>query len=331
MNNEQIALLLKKTAEMLELHGENPFKVKSYAAVAFSIDKMNVDLASLSEQELLQLEGLGKSMAKNVQEIIKSGTFSDYETLRAKTPDGVFEMLNIKGIGPKKVATLWHELGIENKEALKIACQENKVAQLKGFGEKTQETILKNLNFEGENQSKLRIDEAESMAIVLLEKLKTIFPKIEIVGATVRYMEIVEEIEFLAVGLADEKLINDLNQIIALENIADSSNPFKLTFNLEKLKVVIHLCKEPEFQSRKILLTSSEKHLLYNRDGFGSFFNHLINPKIHFKSETEVYESFGSSPIPPEIRETGKEWEYPWKEKVPTEKDIKGVGNLEPG
>lgn len=117
-----------------ELHGGNPFKIKSYNAASFKIDKMAVPLAGKSEEELEQLDGIGKSLASKIYEINATGSFEELNDLLQQTPEGVLQILHIKGLGPKKVQVIWKELGIESIGELLYACHENRLAQAKGFG-----------------------------------------------------------------------------------------------------------------------------------------------------------------------------------------------------
>ena len=137
MTTEEIAHALKLTAQLMELHEENPFKIKSIANAAYKLDKTDIDLQGKSLEELEKIEGIGKGLAAKINELQLTGNLKELSDMVAKTPVGVIEMLRIKGIGPKKVGQLWRELEIESIGELLYACNENRLVSLKGFGLKT--------------------------------------------------------------------------------------------------------------------------------------------------------------------------------------------------
>src|SRR5689334_17775676 len=114
MTNSDIADQLKLYADLSELHGGNPFKIKSYASAAFRIDKLPVQLEGKTVEELEKVDGVGKSLASKIYEINATGSFQELNDVLHDTPEGVQQMLHVKGIGPKKIAFIWKELGIEN-------------------------------------------------------------------------------------------------------------------------------------------------------------------------------------------------------------------------
>src|ERR1700761_8887804 len=122
MENKPVARTLRLLTQLMELHDENPFKIKSLANAAFKVDKLPYPIAGKSLSEIEKIEGIGKSTATKIVELIETGKITDLADLLAKTPEGVVEMLGIKGIGPKKIAVIWHDLGIENIGELFYAC-----------------------------------------------------------------------------------------------------------------------------------------------------------------------------------------------------------------
>ena len=164
MTNSKIADNLKLTANLLELLEDNPFKIKSLLNASFKIDKLEVDLDALSQQEIEKVEGIGKSTASKINELNQTGTTTELQELFLKVPIGVIQMMDVKGIGPKKVALLWKNLAIESPGELLYACNENRLVELKGFGEKTQSAIKKSIEFTLSNQGKYLFAEIEEEA-----------------------------------------------------------------------------------------------------------------------------------------------------------------------
>ena len=147
MENKTIARTLRLLSQLMELHEENPFKIKSLASAAFTIDKLPFSIAKKSVVEMEGIKGLGKSTAVKVDELLQTGTIAEMEDFFEKTPAGIIEIMGIKGLGPKKVLTIWKEMGIENIGELYYACNENRLIEAKGFGLKTQEEIRKAIEF----------------------------------------------------------------------------------------------------------------------------------------------------------------------------------------
>ena len=145
MENKTIARTLRFLCQLMELHNENPFKVKSVANAAFKVDKLPFPIASKTQIEMEQLDGLGKSIASKIWELIHSNTITDLSDLLLQTPPGIVEIMKIKGLGPKKILVLWKDLGIESVGELYYACNENRLIEAKGFGLKTQEEIKKTI------------------------------------------------------------------------------------------------------------------------------------------------------------------------------------------
>ena len=147
MNNNQIAESFSLLAKLMEIHNENSFKAKSYASAAFTIDKLTIQLSETPPEKIVGIKGMGESSGKKVIELLTTGVLQALEEMIAKTPPGVIEMLNIKGIGPKKICTIWKEMEIESIGELLYACKENRLKHYKGFGEKTQQNVTETIEF----------------------------------------------------------------------------------------------------------------------------------------------------------------------------------------
>ena len=135
MTNHQIADCFDLYAKLLDLHGENSFKVKSYASAAFTIDKWASPLAQMEQSAIASIRGIGSAHAEKIYALLQSGNLAPLEELIQQTPPGILDIMQIKGLGPKKIAVLWKELQIESVGELQYACQENRLLGLKGFGE----------------------------------------------------------------------------------------------------------------------------------------------------------------------------------------------------
>jgi DNA polymerase (family 10) len=147
MDNYVIAENFSLLAKLMDIHGDNSFKAKSYASAAFTIDKLPTPLAELPAEKIFAIRGIGDSVGKKVVEQLETGELVILKEYLQKTPPGVIEMLSIKGIGPKKISTIWKELEVESLGELLYACNENRLTLYKGFGEKTQQNIKESIEF----------------------------------------------------------------------------------------------------------------------------------------------------------------------------------------
>lgn len=290
MSTQEIAQALKLTAQLMELHEENPFKIKSIANAAYKLEKTDIDLNDKSLLELEQVEGIGKGIAAKIHELQTTGNLKELSEMFIRTPVGVIEMLKIKGIGPKKVGQLWRELEIESIGELLYACNENRLVTLKGFGAKTQDAVKKQIEFFQSNIGKHHYATVEEFAFKLVEDLKKKYKTdlVSLTGAMRRKSEIIEMIEILIA--TDEEVAID-------------------TENTRNVKVQLISCSKDEFYSKLFETTGTSAHL-----------NFLRNPKseiLNPKSENEIYQSYSLQYIEPELREGLNEIELAKENKIP--------------
>ncbi len=213
MENYQVAEALEEVARLMELHGENPFKIRSYQNAAFKIDRLKEKLAGKTIEELAGIDGIGKSLSHKIHLLIETGTLADREALIAATPEGVIELMHIKGIGPKKVALLWKELDITSPGELLYACNENRLLELKGFGKKSQDSIRAAVTFKLSQKGFYHYAAAEISADAFIQKASLAgISSIETTGDLRRKCEIVQELSFICDEADKDKIIQLLSQ-----------------------------------------------------------------------------------------------------------------------
>ncbi len=273
MTTEDIADKLELTAKLMELHNENPFKIKSINSAAYKLSKTRIDLTEPTVEGLTKLEGIGKSLAEKIIEFNTTGSSKELEDLIQKTPEGVIDILSIKGLGPKKVRQLWQKLEIESVTELLYACHENRLLELKGFGEKTQNTIIQNIEFKNKNTGWFHYAYAEKIGQPIIDSIKKYTDLVSFTGAMYRRCEIIEEIDIL---IGDETIDLDdfFSETIPLNFIRVNSNLFY----------------------RKLVETSGTKEHL---DGIN--FKTLETKK--YDSEESVYSNLNIQYCEPELRE----------------------------
>jgi DNA polymerase (family X) len=199
MDNYQIAENFSLLSKLMDIHGENSFKAKTYSIAAYHIENLTDQLITIPAENIASLKGIGDATAKKITEIINTGRLPALEEMINKTPAGVIEMLNIKGIGPKKIHTIWKEMEIESIGELLYACQENRLKRYKGFGEKTQLQITESIEFYQCNQGSYLYPQVAAVEPQITAYLEKIFSpgNIYVTGAYKRKLEIIEELEYV--------------------------------------------------------------------------------------------------------------------------------------
>ena len=330
MDHKTLLKKIKLSIQLMELHDENPFKIRSYQSALISLERGDQDIMGLGEVELAKIQGVGKSMVDAIQQLKETDTFPLLEELLAKTPEGILEVLQIKGLGPKKVKTLWEELGITSTHELMEACQSGKVAKIKGFGEKTQNTIIGNLEFKASNSGKWLYADIEDMMIQLEDTFKTLAPNamLAIVGDFARKMEIITEAEFLIASDELAVVKSNIKSMEPIEWILLESGPRTLRGKLKDidLKVSIHFCSKEDFLWKKLSLIASPLHLESLVDESETVARKL--QKKDYTSEEEFFSINSLQYIPAEMREGYGEIELAKENKIPellTDKDLKDI------
>jgi DNA polymerase (family X) len=297
MDNYAIADQLSMLAKLMDIHGENSFKTKSYSVAAFTIEKLPQELSSLAAEKIFSIKGIGESVGKKIIELLDKGELPALREIISKTPEGVLEMMNIKGLGPKKINTLWKEYGIDTIEDLKKACLENKIAEKKGFGEKTQEKILESIQFQQQSEGKYLYAQISDFVELFSEKLRTAFPdnQILITGEYRRQLEIIEKLEWVTTTEKESLKKFLLNHDFVL--ISESDNSITVSAAEQTIQLQFHLANEDSFQLKQFK-TSCSKEFLTAWEG--PSYIKTASPK----TEEEIFEKANLSYIPPFLRET---------------------------
>lgn len=244
MENAQIAEQLELLSKLLDIHGEDPFKAKTYAAAAFTIDKLPYPLFETPIEKWKTIRGIGSSVAAQLLSLQEVGKIDSLEQLIANTPPGVIEMLQIKGIGPKKIHTIWKEMGIESIGELLYACQENRLLLYKGFGEKTQQSVEQAIRFILQHQGHFLFAEVEVLYPLIENYLQQLFGKeaVAVTGGYRRQLPTLEELAFVVVADKEKSKpkFETAQPPALLEESSDS-----LLYQLKNgLKLRLHFTKE---------------------------------------------------------------------------------------
>jgi len=286
MDNYQIAENFSLLSKLMDIHGENSFKAKTYAIAAYRVENLTEQLSATPVEKISVIKGIGESTGKKIIELLETGELKILQEMIEKTPPGVIELLNIKGIGPKKIHTIWKEMEIESIGELLYACQENRLKLYKGFGEKTQNNIIETIEYYLHNQGSYLYPQVEAVVPQIVPYLEKLFGEenIAVTGAFKRQVEIIDELEFV---------VNSTNELIKPKFV--SANPPELLEEkpdsllyklLNGLRLRLYTGTE-NFQKRKFTTSGSAEfaaafelqfaHIDYSKDEAGIFAQAKIN------------------------------------------------------
>lgn len=299
MENKEVSKILSTTAKLMELHGQNEFKIRSIQNAAFTVSKLEVPVKQLSEEELAGIKGIGKSISQKIYQLVSEGVMPDLEALLKDTPEGVVEMLSIKGIGPKKVAVLWKELEVVTPGELLYACNENRLVELKGFGIKTQDQIRKAIEFKISNKGLYHFAVIEKQAVVWLEAIKKIslVQDVSFGGELRRKCEILTNASFVIACDNFQFCAEEVIKILALEEVVSNPQLQIISGKHEsEIPVSIAFCAPSEYGKTLFVNTGNDSHVK-------DVLDKLSNVNLQGLSEIAIYEKAGLQFIEPELRE----------------------------
>ncbi len=326
MDKEQVAAVLEEIGTLLELQGENPFRCQAYSRAARAILQLQGSLSEIVTQgKVGEVPGIGETLKEKITLLVTTGHLPFYEDLKAKTPPGLLDMLRLPGVGPKKVKAMHDHLGIDSLEKLKAACESDQVAALKGFGAKTQEKILAGLSFLGQMGNRFRLDQALSLAELVVEGLRKLpgIIRLELCGSLRRRRETIKDIDVL-ISSSKPKPIMDafvsLPQVVQVVGHGDTKS--SIVVSAESMARVeasarravmnadLRVISDQQFPFALNYFTGSKEHnvaLRQRAQQYGLKLNEyeLAGPKksIACKDEADIYRALDLDYIAPELRE----------------------------
>jgi DNA polymerase (family X) len=320
MDKDQVAEILVAIGTLLELKGENPFKTRAYANAARTIQSLNEPLDKLiAEDRVGEIKGIGEAIEKKIRELVATGKLAYYEELKASVPAGLLAMLEIPGLGPKKIQALRSKLGVESVEQLEQACKSGKVAGLDGFGEKTQTNILDGINRRRSYASRHLISDALRVAGPLLENLRS-HPDVircSAAGSLRRHKEIIGDIDLLVSSKKPAAVIDFFAGQPGILNVT-AKGETKASVILEGgIQSDLRVVSDRAFPFALMYFTGSKEHNIVMRqraidrglrlNEYGLFRSKVEtrDPKllVSCKTEEDIFEKLGLHCVPPEMRE----------------------------
>jgi len=327
MENVTIARLLDETADLLEIDAADPFRIRSYRRAAEAVEQQTTQLATLVDEpkQLLAIAGIGKSMASNIVDLVKSGTMPLREELLTKYRPTMLELLKLPGMGPKTVALIWSALGVADIDNLETAAKEGKLNDLPRFGQKQVDKILKGIEDFRKNTGRYRIDDATAIAERIAALIRE-FPGIDTVtpaGSLRRGRETVGDLDLLVTGPACEPdcVAAVVDHVAGLPLIANliAKGQNKVSFNMRNgLQVDVRMLPKSSYGAALQYFTGSKMHNVALRQRaikMGYTLSEYALARMDDSSivasatEQEIYNALGLDYIPPELRENNGEIE----------------------
>lgn len=329
MKNIEIAKMLWEMVEMLEIKGANLFRIRAFQKAAQNIENLGEDIAQIAKRgELQSIPGVGKGVAKRIEEILKTGKLKEYEKLKKGFPPGLMQIISVPEVGPKTARLLYDKLGIKSIKDLEKAAKAHKIQSLFGLGAKIEENILHGIEIHQELKKRMLLFEALSAVRPIIEDLKRL-PEVRLIseaGSLRRRKETIGDIDILTSSTRPGTIMKafihfpEVKEILA-KGLTKSSVRLK-----DGLQVDLRVVKPGSFGAALVYFTGSKSHNIKIRElakkkklkvsEYGVF-RSKGNKKIAGKTEEEVYKSLGLPWIPPELREDQGEIEAAFKNQLP--------------
>ncbi len=340
--NRELAGIFREIADILELK-ETQWEPRAYRKAAYNVENLKNSVRDIYKEEgkkgLKEIPGVGESIASHIEEYIKTGKIKKLDELRKDYSKGVTELINIEGLGPKKVKKLKEKLDISSTGELKKAAEKHKIRELEGFGEKTEKNILESLEFYKKRKGRMLLDQAMPLAEEVISYLKANSPvqEIDYVGSLRRMKETIGDIDILVISNKAEKVMDAFTKMESIRKvISQGSTRSSIALKEDDIHVDLRVIEKSSYGAALIYFTGSKEHNIelrklaqkkgYKLSEYG-IFKRKSNKKLKSETEKVIYKKLGLPYIPPEIRENRGEIEAAKKDKIPTLvelKDIKG-------
>ena len=334
MDKDKVAGVLVEIGTLLELKGENPFKTRAYQNAARTIESLTDPLEKLvADDQLGEIKGIGEALQKKITELVTTGKLQYYDELKASIPAGLVAMLQIPGVGPKKVKALHDKLGLESVEQLEAACKAGQVATLDGFGEKTQSKILEGIQFKRTYATRHLLSEALTAAEPILESLRG-HPDVirsSVGGSVRRFKEVIGDIDFLVSSKKPAKVIDFFTSQPGVLSISAKGETKASVIVAGGLQADLRVVSDSEYPYALMYFTGSKEHnivmrqraiargLRLNEYGLFKSKDETRDPKllVPCPAEEDVFVALGLPYIPPELREDHGEFAAGEKNALP--------------
>jgi DNA polymerase (family 10) len=346
MDKKEVAAIFEEIALLLELKGDNPFRIRAYRNAARAILSVEEDLGTLvDEKRLTELAGIGDDLAEKITRLVKTGRLPFYEKLKKSIPKGIIAMMQVHGLGGKKIKVIYEKLKIKSIEELKQACEKGKLSKLRGFGPKTEKNILESLQHRETYQKRHLWWEAMAIAQPIVESLRKLkeVKKVELAGSLRRKLETIGDLDILVASSHPQSVMNWFTSQPFVARVLGQGET-KTSIKLQGgMQADLRIVSEGQFEFALAYFTGSKEHNIKLRErsirrgwtlseyGLEAKKTKAKGPFANAKkrvTENDIYKALGLSFIPPELREDRTEIEAAEIGKLPVlveESDIRGT------
>lgn len=328
MKNDVIAGQFELLADLLEIQSANPFRIRAYRNAARTISSTSDSLADLAATggDLTQLPGIGKDLARQIIEIAQTGKLKSLEELQQQIPSGVVDMLRIQGVGPKKVSVFFNELHLTSLAELKAACEAGRISQLKGFGKKTEESILQNIDQAAASASRFSIADARAAVETIVADLRQLpaVVRCEAAGSCRRRRETCGDLDVLAICSDPAPPMDRLAAHPLVASVLQRGETKQRVRLVSGIELDLRVVPEESFGAAMQYFTGSKEHNVVLRqrakdlglkiNEYGVFRG---DETVAGRTEEDVYAAVGLPWIPPELRENRREFEWADRRQLP--------------
>jgi DNA polymerase (family X) len=338
IHNKEISDKLNEVADLLDIKGENQFRVRAYRNAVRTISGLSGSITEMAEEgkDISSLPGIGSSMAEKIDEILKTGELKQLKKLKKELPDSLIEIMKLEQMGPQRTKILHDKLNINTIDDLKKAAEDGEIEELEGFGRKTTKNILREIEEYSKKGGlqRIKLSEAEKQIKPMIEYLKGKMDNVTIAGSYRRQKETVGDIDILATGKNPDKAMKDFTEYEEVDRVL-SKGETKSSIKLRTgLQVDLRLVKKRSFGAALLYFTGSKAHSIalrktgqdkgYKVNEYGVFKG---KKRLASKTEKAMYEALDLTYIEPELRESRGEIEASRNNELPaliTLEDIKG-------
>ena len=330
MENRTISDIFTEIADILDIQGENPFRVRSYRNAARTIGDMSQSLESMvrAGKNLEEIPGIGKSISEKIHEILSTGKCHFLEELKAEVPPGLTELLRLEGLGPKKVKVLYDELGVDSVDRLEKAAQAGRLRDLPGMGLKTEEKILKSIEHYHAGMGRFKLSVGFTYAEALIEYLKDVpgVKRLDAAGSFRRRRETIGDLDILAICGKNCKVMDRFTRYGDIAEVLAKGETKSSARLKGGLQVDVRVLDEESYGAALHYFTGSKAHNVAIRErakGSGlkvseyGVFRAKDEKRLSGAKEEDVFKAVGLPFIPPELREDWGEIQAAEKGKLP--------------
>ncbi len=268
MKNQEIAGIFNEIADLLEIKGENPFRIRAYRRAALNIESLSRDVAETPKDDLMEVPGIGRDLADKIEEYVRTGSIHSYEELKKEIPGGLGMLLSVPGLGPKTAKLFYETLHIKDINELERFAREHKLSKLPGIREKTEEHILKGIEMLKRGRERQPLGKVLPLANDILEHLRKKAPvdKLSIAGSIRRWKDTVKDIDILATSKDPKSVMNAFVHLPqAKEVIMHGPTKSSVIIN-EGLQVDLRVVEEDSFGAALAYFTGSKAHNIRLRE-----------------------------------------------------------------